>query len=425
MNERFRPNTFERLEQGSQARAAQIEAFQESFAPDNPEVSIAKSHEKAAIMAVVPLLLVMLSAACGGGEAEPTLTATKTNTETPTQTSTATATFTEIPTRTSTPTPTETPKLQIPTIEILDDTFTGSELLATGLIRPEAIVVNPINGSVYFVMQSTSSNEEYVATIEGNEVVYKFPGTGDPWGGYHVTKIAFNTRGELFVYSQTWIDGYIRVYDAKTQEKIIEIENPFPESLQNYQQVRSVAGNPVDNKFYMSVWTDGPIISFDPHTGEFVRHTPENIVDRLNMCIDSLEDMYLGDFWVWDEYLDYLPAGEVGQKFEFVNLREVVEGLVGDYEVFPIHGLACDNSQNRILVSGYAYSEGVDSSPVIILSVDPKTHIVSPIAVLTSDTSMSFKGMDVDSKGNIYFITHDGTYQNYGNNGNLFKLVKN
>jgi len=71
MNERFRPNTFERLAQGDQARVDQIEAAKEVFFPNDPEVVHISSHERATFIAVVPLILVMLTAvSCSGGGGE-------------------------------------------------------------------------------------------------------------------------------------------------------------------------------------------------------------------------------------------------------------------------------------------------------------------------------------------------------------------
>lgn len=103
---------FASLAQGSRARDAQIEAYRDEFSPVNNIVE--SSHKKATAFAVVPLLLVMLTTACGGGEVDPTPTATETNTATPSRTSTVTATFTETPTLTPTEVPTAT-ATKIPT----------------------------------------------------------------------------------------------------------------------------------------------------------------------------------------------------------------------------------------------------------------------------------------------------------------------
>jgi len=369
----------------------------------------------------------------------PTRTTTNTPTETPTRTptNTPTETPTRTPTRTPTPTPTETPKLQIPTVEILDETFRGSELLATGLIRPEAIVVNPINGSVFFVAKSSdrgSGRAEYIYEIDNKNVERRFPGAGDPWGGIHQTDIAINQNGELFVYSATYLGRGISVYDTESGQKIIEIENPSLPSVPTFP-VTSIAANSIDNKFYVSSfsYSSGELVryllSLDPETGSFEKRAVQNNWSRYNMCFDSSGTAYLGDSYY--ENLAVVSPGEDGQIFEFENLREVVESVVGDYEEFNIEGLSCDNSNNRILMHGYAITEnyvekgGTNYLPKIILAVDPETHIVSPVAVLTSEYPLRIEGMDVDNEGNIYVTTSTGALPYSEDNGKVIKLIKN
>lgn len=494
MNERFGPNKFERLAQGSEARAKRVVVLNPITTSAVKEVSRNKLHERAGTLAAVSLTLAMLAAstqvevtndsqtlgdvncrdgvnavdaalilqrtarlidtlACQDagdvdnngllnaidaaltlqygaglidrfpGEKEPTPTRTPTRTPT----STPTETPTRIPTRTPTPTPTETPKLQIPTIEILDDAFKGSELLASNLIWPQDIAVSPVNGKVYYVAKTNDgSAAEYIYDIDNKDVIRRFSGAQDPWGAMQQTEIAINLRGELFVYSRTWINEYIRVYDTVTNEETIEIVTPFPESFgpdyhDNYQPVRSVAANSSDNKFYMSVFKNGPIISFDPQTGVFERLTPENIGYRYSMCFDSSGTAYFGN----EEYLDVVPAGGNGQRFEFENLREVVKSIVGDYEEFSINGLSCDNLGNRIFMHGYAVNKGRVLPQKIILSVDLESHIVSPVAVITSDSPLRIEGLDVDNKGNIYFTTNTWALPYSEDNGKVFKLIRN
>src|SRR3989344_3886491 len=311
--------------------------------------------------------------------------------------------------------PAETVKKQLPTIDILDETFGGGELLASNLIWPQDIALSPVNGKIYFVAKSDNHGAaENIYEIDNKDVIRRFPGAGDPWGAMQQTEVAINQRDELFVYSRTWIDEYIRVYNTGTGEEIMEIVTPFPDSFgpdyhDNYQPVRSVAANPVDNKFYMSVFTDGPLKSLDVDTGSIERHTPENISWRYGMCFDSSGTVYLGDGF--NEYIDVIPAGGDGERFEFENLHEVVESIVGDYEEFIIEGLAYDNSANKLLMHGYAVTKdyiergGTVYLPKIILAVDPNSHVVSPIAVLSPDSPLRIAGLDVDNNGNIYFTT--------------------
>lgn len=364
----------------------------------------------------------------------PSQTPTELPTNTPTNTSTQTNTPTRTQTETSTNTPTETPKLQVPTIELLDESFTESERLASNLARPEDIAVNPVNGEIFVVKKSGFGRAEYVYKVLDTGVERWFPGAQDPFGGFQQTEIAINKNGELFVYSKTWIDQYIRLYDIETGEELTEIVSPFPPDTwdnpaSRFSIVRSVAANPVDNKFYMSLIEDGPLVSFDPDTGSLEVHTPENISFRHGMCFDTLGTAYLGD--ELDEYLDKIPAGGDGERFEFENLREVVESIVGNYEEFNIAGLACDNSQDRILIHGYAITSdylergGTNYLPKIILAVDPVSHIVSPVAELTADFPVIIGGMTVDSEGSIFISTSNITLSFSEENGKIYKLTKN
>jgi hypothetical protein len=66
MSERFRPNRFESLEQGSHARAAQIKAARK-FSAVEVETPRIRSHEKAGTIAAVTLFMIMLSTACSSG----------------------------------------------------------------------------------------------------------------------------------------------------------------------------------------------------------------------------------------------------------------------------------------------------------------------------------------------------------------------
>jgi len=71
MNERYQPNKFERLEQGSEARLTQIEAAREVLVPVDISTSNIKTYERATLFATVPLLLAILAAACSGREGNP------------------------------------------------------------------------------------------------------------------------------------------------------------------------------------------------------------------------------------------------------------------------------------------------------------------------------------------------------------------
>ena len=70
MAERFQPNIFERLEQGSRARFAQLEAVREIYTQNDISTLKVRSCERTTIIATVPLLLAILAAACSRGEGE-------------------------------------------------------------------------------------------------------------------------------------------------------------------------------------------------------------------------------------------------------------------------------------------------------------------------------------------------------------------
>src|SRR3989344_2245154 len=394
MSERFKPNIFESLAQGSKARADRIVALNPVNAGVDTEVSRSKFHERAGTLAAVSLILAMLAVStradaansgqilgdvdCDGNvnAIDAALILQKTagliddltcklaaDVNGDNQSNAIDASLIlQFDARLINNLPVESIKKDLPTIEILDETFRGSELLATGLIRPEAIVVNPVDDSVYYVAKKRiGKNHESIYQLNGKDVIYRFPGAGDPWGNIQQTEVAINQNGELFAYSHTYIDEYIRVYDTKTGEVIIEIENPFPIENRMYAPIKSVAANPMDNKFYMSTSIRTPsetqryLLSFDPETGTLELDTSENIHPRYNMCFDSSGTAYLGDGYY--ENLEVILPGENSQIFEFDNLRNIVESIVGDYEEFNIEGLACDNSGSRVLIYGYAIPE--------------------------------------------------------------------
>src|SRR3989344_9695112 len=394
MNERFRPNKFERLDQDSRTRFKQVENFrlaQVNNVTSEVEPKIRKT--RTAISAAASLSLILLAACatikanesqnvgdvdCNGrtNSIDAALILQKTAGLIDTLTCKLAADVNgdsqsnaidaslilQFDARLINNLPVQSIKKDLPTIEILDETFRGSELLATGLIRPEAIVVNPVDDSVYYVAKKRiGKNHESIYQLNGKDVIYRFPGAGDPWGNIQQTEVAINQNGELFAYSHTYIDEYIRVYDTKTGEVIIEIENPFPIENRMYAPIKSVAANPMDNKFYMSTSIRTPsetqryLLSFDPETGTLELDTSENIHPRYNMCFDSSGTAYLGDGYY--ENLEVIPPDEDSQIIEFENLRNIVESIVGDYEEFNIEGLACDNSGSRVLIYGYAIPE--------------------------------------------------------------------
>ena len=459
MNERFGPSKFERLDQGTRTRFKQVENFrlaQVNNVTSEVEPKIRKI--RTAISAAASLSLILL-AACATIKANESKNVGDVDCNERTNSIDAAlilqktaglidtlackmagdvnadnrlnavdaALILQYDARLINSFPAETVKKQLPTIDILDETFGGGELLASNLIWPQDIALSPVNGKIYFVAKSDNHGAaENIYEIDNKDVIRRFPGAGDPWGAMQQTEVAINQRDELFVYSRTWIDEYIRVYNTGTGEEIMEIVTPFPDSFgpdyhDNYQPVRSVAANPIDNKFYMSVWRDGPIISFDPETGFLERYTPENIGYRYSMCFDSSGAAYFGN----GEYLDVVPAGGDGQIFEFENLHDVLSSIDSEYEAFGIKGLSYDNSQNRILMYGYAVNKGRVLPQRIILAVNPNTHIVSPVAVISSDSFLLIEGLDVDNNGNIYFTTTTWALPYSDDNGKVFKLIKN
>src|SRR3989344_4998639 len=295
MNERYRPTIFERLEQGSKVRADRIAALSHITPSVDSRVSRSKLHERAGTLAAVSLILAMLAAStradAGSGQnlgdvncdgqtnsIDAALVLQKTaklintlacktaaDVNGDNQSNAIDASLIlQFDARLIDNLPVESIKKELPTIDILDETFRGSELLASNLIWPQDIAVSPVNGKIYFVAKSNNGGAaENIYELDNKDVTRRFPGAGDPWGAMQQTEVAINQRDELFVYSRTWIDEYIRVYNTGTGEEIMEIVTPFPDSFgpdyhDNYQPVRSVAANPIDNKFYMSVWRDGP-----------------------------------------------------------------------------------------------------------------------------------------------------------------------
>jgi len=67
MNERFGPNTFERLIQGSQARVDQIEAVRQSFSLVEVKVPSVRSYDRAGALATMALFMIIISTACSDG----------------------------------------------------------------------------------------------------------------------------------------------------------------------------------------------------------------------------------------------------------------------------------------------------------------------------------------------------------------------
>src|SRR3989344_3635411 len=67
MNERFRPNTFERLEQGSRARAAWIDALMPASPSAVKEEPRSRIGERATPLAAMALFMIVLSTACSAG----------------------------------------------------------------------------------------------------------------------------------------------------------------------------------------------------------------------------------------------------------------------------------------------------------------------------------------------------------------------
>ena len=67
MTERFGPNTFERLAQGTQAKRTQIEALRTAFHLADTVGYTNQTREKAGTFAAITLFMIMLTAACSSG----------------------------------------------------------------------------------------------------------------------------------------------------------------------------------------------------------------------------------------------------------------------------------------------------------------------------------------------------------------------
>lgn len=322
-------------------------------------------------------------------------------------------------------------KMPLPAVDILDKAYRGYEVLVDKLIMPQDLAVNPDNSSVYCVERLGDGKAEGVFELDSKALKFRFHGAEDPWGNIQQTEVAINRKSELFVYSLTYIDEEISVYNLGSGKRILRIEKPFPDSFgpSRYQPVRSVAANPVDNEFYMSVFKDGPLKSLNVDTGSIKKHTPNNVGYKHGMCFDSSGTAYLGD--AFGEYLIKVPRGKNGEKFEFRNLRKVVGDIVGTYEEFDIDGLSYDYSNEKILMNGIAFTKdyiqkgGGIRLPNFILSVDPRSRIISPVAVLSSSAPLLIGGLDVGKNGDIYVSTHNGAFAYKQANGGIFRLIKN
>lgn len=308
-------------------------------------------------------------------------------------------------------------------IKIVDKNY-KFDVLADNLKHPESVAVSPVDGRVFFAQKNGNGSAESVFELVDGKIEYRFPGAGDPWGAVQSTKLAINSRNEIFVYSRTYINSDIAVFDLKTGEEIVKIKNPFfvpsKENGKGYDNfVENVVVNPLDDNFYMSrCYTDESLVKFLDVASKSIGSRKFSGVPSLRneLCFDSKGVLYFEDFRsLSDRSLRKIDKGGKNEKVSPDGLEEII----GSPDVCNIEGMGYDCSVNRLVISGSSYQSAIRQ----FVSIDLNSEKVSLIANMKKESN-NITGFAVDKKGYIYFSTTSYKYPVKEDNGKVVRIGK-
>jgi hypothetical protein len=316
----------------------------------------------------------------------------------------------------------EEPKKSGPLVEILDDRY-KFEILAEGLFWPEGLVVNPQDNRLFFVQRTGTGGSEGIYEIVDGKAEYRFPGARDPWGQIQETKIAINDRNELFVYSRTYLDEYLRVWNTKTNKQLLEIKSPSTDDKGNDEKICEMAVNPKDGKLYVMRISGGSVDVLDRRKRKVVPCIKEGPPDLSRFYFDSDGNLYA------PVYKKGLMKFSPGQKTQEVKEPTIV-GVSNNTKSNPItywslgkrlisgrvcfmtgdfyEGFERDDPRVKdldISTSNYLIEclEGKQLKCYeVFYSVDQEKNEARPLIRMNNYRYRS-KGSCLDSHGNLYF----------------------
>jgi len=314
-------------------------------------------------------------------------------------------------------------KKSAPLIEILDNRY-EFKILAEGLNWPEELVISPKDDKLFFVQKSRTDSSEGVYELVSSGVEYRFPGAGDPWGQRHQTRIAVNDKNELFVYSMTYIDENLKIWDTKTGKEVLDIEGPYKEDKGDYQKVNHIAMNPKDGRLYVMRWIGGSIDVLDRERKRVIPWIKKG-PSMCWFCFDSNGNLYAPSF------NKGLVKFSLDKKEEKVK-EPILVGVLNDTKSDPkTYWDPCGSriiSDKASFINGSFY-EGFEKddprvkdlsimvctsieclegktvkSYEVFYSLDSEKNEARPI-LRVNDNRFTSRGFCLDRHGNLYFST--------------------
>ena len=315
--------------------------------------------------------------------------------------------------------------------------------LASGLLVPGEVAINPFDNSIYFVNHNAIKIDQGPAERVWLAKVYRFKDGkteliftggrtfGGSLGGHDVrphSKMAIKSKNEIFSWGDYYREEGLVVHNLETGEnKLLKAykldEAKRPVHMKNYH----LAIHPLNNELYLATFESlNPRVDlFDFETKSLVEwldfsdHKELDITQKA-FCFDLHGNLHFIGCNDFGKYVITTISANKKIVQSKVNLSEAV-GADGVFSVG--HMVFNPVSKNLVVegrffweIKGFGWPKKYRFNTVVI-EVNPKSgKVYSPILTLKGEriainyTSPIIGGLAVDEKGCMYFTSSEQTY---------------